>query len=88
MQKRAPHDVYQIAHVCTYPRPGYFVTYNSWFKALQNKRRKPVSGALVDLSSLSSALKEAASSDAAKAEEKAKPKGLGVGGARHRMRIK
>mmetsp|Transcript_20281 Transcript_20281/g.61108 ORF Transcript_20281/g.61108 Transcript_20281/m.61108 type:complete len:197 (-) Transcript_20281:201-791(-) len=50
-------------------------------------KRKQLSGALADLSSLSGALLDAASSDAAKAEQKAKPKGLGVGGAKKRMRI-
>ena len=85
MQKRGPHNVITD---CICEHLGIFSTYNSPLKGLQKKKRKPVSRALVDLSSLSSALKEAASSDAAKAEEKAKPKGLGVGGAKHRMRIK
>ena len=55
---------------------------------LQKGKRKQLSGALADLSSLSGALLDAASSDAAKAEQKANPKGLGVGGAKKRMRIK
>ena len=55
---------------------------------MQKGKRKPVSAALADLSSLSGALRDAASSDAAKAELKAKPKGLGVGGCKQRTRIK
>lgn len=53
----------------------------------QKGKKKRLSAALGDLSSLAGALQEAACSDGALAEKRANPKGLGVGGCRRRTRI-